>query len=174
MRNEVRRLLLVRLQQSLGADILAKQAKERIESRGADVGGYAELWANRAKPLKVKTGKNKYRLIEHYRKGGTPLRDTGNLFNQLKGRIQGIADGVRMHLSAPLYAVFHQHGFRTTGPNFIPFTRGAARRDAKAINRREFVVARRGVTVPARPIFAMPLAARKEVARTIARALGAR
>jgi hypothetical protein len=68
---------------------------------------------------------------------------------------------VKLILKGPLHALFHQHGFKTSGPNRIPFTRRAVRGDAKG--KREALYAKKGVTVPARPIFAMPIEARREV-----------
>ena len=190
------------LLQRLGQDganlglVLVMQAKKRIRTKGADVGGYARLWADTAK-LKVwkGRGKNKKQVeIPHYRAGGTPLADTGNLLQSLNGTTKAIQNGVRLFLRGPLYAVFQHHGFTTKGPNIIPFTRAAARGGAKtAINqiefdidgkarkkqeaakkRGEFGYAKHGVTVPARPILAMPSSAKREVARAIARSLGAR
>lgn len=172
MREGVRQILLKRLQSADVSRILVKQAQARIKSRGSDVGGYASLWADKAK---IRVGKGKrQREISHYRAGGTPLYDTGNLFRSLTSKMAVIGDGVRLTLLAPLYGVYQHHGFTTSGPNFIPFTRGAARQDAKALKRHEFAWARNGVKVPARPILAMTNTARAEVARTIARALGAR
>ena len=178
MRPQARQILMRRLMTSgvSIAQILVKQAQKRIKDKGSDVGGYADLWANRVGPIKVpvRKGSKKTKDVYHYRKGGTPLYDTGNLFRSMASRTELLTDGVRLILTAPLYALFHQHGFKTTGPNFIPFTRGAVRRDPAALAKREFVVARHGVTVPKRPIMAMPETSRREVARTIARALGAR
>jgi hypothetical protein len=190
------------LLQRLGQDganlglVLVMQAKKRIRTKGADVGGYARLWADTAK-LKVwkGRGKNKKQVeIPHYRAGGTPLADTGNLLQSLNGTTKAIQNGVRLFLRGPLYAVFQHHGFKTSGGNVIPFTRAAARGGARkwikqlqgdaktkaegkqkqAMERKEFMYAKNGVTVPARPIFAMPPAAKAELARAIARALGAR
>ena len=170
---------LLRRLGSKGANValvLVMQAKRRIRTRGADVGGYARLWADTA-TIKVWKGRGKNRKqvdLPHYRAGGTPLADTGNLLQSLNGTIQHIPNGVRLFLRGPLYAVFQHHGFKTSGGNFIPFTRGAVRRDAKALQKGEYFYAKSGVTVPARPIFAMPPEAKAEVARAIARALGAR
>jgi phage gpG-like protein len=162
--------LLRRLAASKVARILVKQAQRRIRERGRDIGGYAALWADTAR-LKIGKGK-KARFIDHYRKGGVPLYDTGDLFRSLTAEQTVIPDGVKLTLKGPLHAMYHQHGFKTSGPNRIPFTRRAARGDAKG--KGEALYAKRGVTVPARPIFAMPIEARREVARAIARALGAR
>jgi hypothetical protein len=170
---------LVRRLGSKGANValvLVKQAKQRIRTRGADVGGYARLWADTA-IIKVWKGRGKNRKqvdLPHYRAGGVPLADTGNLLQSLNGTIQEIPNGVRLFLRGPLYAVFQHHGFKTSGGNFIPFTRGAVRRDPKAMKAKEYLYAKSGVTVPARPIFAMPSTAKAELARAIARALGAR
>lgn len=172
MQANIRAILLKRLQEADISRILVKQAQARIRSSGSDVGGYAALWADTAK---IVVGKGKRRReISHYRAGGTPLYDTGNLFRSLSSTMTAIGEGVRLTLLAPLYGVYQHHGFSTSGPNFIPFTRGAVRRDPKALKRHEYAWAKNGVTVPARPIFAMPSTARAEVARTIARALGAR
>ena len=166
----LRDTLLARLAASKVARILVKQAQRRIREKGRDVGGYAALWADTAQ-LKVGKGK-RARFIDHYRKGGTPLYDTGELFRGLTATQEAVPGGVKLILQGPLHAVFHQHGFKTSGPNRIPFTRRAARGDVKG--KREALYAKKGVTVPARPIFAMPIEARREVARAIARALGAR
>jgi len=172
MQAQVRNILLKRLQEADVSRILVKQAQARIKSRGSDVGGYAALWADSAK---ITVGKGKRRReISHYRAGGTPLYDTGNLFRSLTSKMTAIGDGVRLTLLAPLYGLYQHHGFTTSGPNFIPFTRAAVRRDSKALKRHEYAYAKSGVTVPARPILAMTNTARAEVARTIARALGAR
>lgn len=181
----LRKMLIRKLQSAEVAQILVAQAQRRIESKGQDVGGYAPLWADKAKLLiRTKKGgkRNKrgvrkgetYEMIRHYRAGGTPLYDTGKLFISMRAKTQSIANGIRMILQVPLYGIFQHHGFETSGPNFIPFTKGARRGQKAALKRREFVIAKEGVTVPARPIFAMPTTARTEVARAIARAMGAR
>jgi hypothetical protein len=190
---DIRALLLKRLQGSEVARVLVKQAQARIKARGSDVGGYAPLWADTAKII---IGKGKRRREQaHYRKGGVPLYDTGDTFRSLTATTAAVANGVRMTLQGSIIAAMHQTGFRTSGPNFIPFTRKAAKQwveqdEAKRragtkrkskpsnatypISKPAGLVAGKGVTVPARPIFAMPETARREVARAIARALGAR
>jgi len=165
---DLRAELMRRLAASNVARILVKQSQRRIRERGRDIGGYAALWADTA-TMKVKR-RGRTVEIDHYRKGGVPLYDTGELFRSLTAEQQPMQDGVRLTLKGPLHAMFHQHGFKTSGPNRIPFTRAGVRGDRRA----PALYAKRGVTVPARPIFAMPSEARREVARTIARALGAR
>lgn len=190
---DIRALLLKRLQGSEVARILVKQAQARIKGRGSDVGGYAPLWADTAK-ITIGKGKRK-REVPHYRRGGTPLYDTGETFRSLTATTEAVGNGVRMTLQGSMIAAMHQQGFRTSGPNFIPFTRKAAKQwvvedeaKRKAGTKRKGkpsnaiypiasplgLVAGKGVTVPARPIFAMPQTAKREVSRAIARALGAR
>jgi hypothetical protein len=172
IRNSVYKMLLERLHGSNIGLVLEMQAKRRIEESGKDIGGYAKLWADTAK-LTVKT-KRGYVVKYHYRAGGTPLYDTGNLYRSLIGKTENTTRGLKLTLEGSMIALLQHSGFKTSGPNFIPFTQGALRRDKAALKNREFVIARKGVTVPARPIFAMPSSAKKELVRNIAIALGAR
>lgn len=162
--------LLAKLQNSNVGLILKKQAQKRIRDRGADIGGYAPLWADSAR-LNVGT-KKKPKFIDHYRKGGVPLYDTGELFRSLSAKTVIIADGIRLILIGSAIAVAQSKGFRKIGAVTIPFTRRAVRGDPKGA--RENLRVRNGVTVPARPIFAMPETAKKELVRAIARAMGTR
>lgn len=186
---ELRRLLIKRLQATKVADILAVVAKNRITNRGSDIGGYADLWANRARieVTKKKRGKTIKTVIPHYRAGGTPLYDTGNLFNSLNGVTRPISEGAELVLQGSMIALLQSKGFSTKGPNWIPFSRRAMKQRAtmqksgKARASRSFVtsnpdglVVARGVTVPARPLFKWPSSARRQVARAIARAMKAR
>lgn len=167
----VKKQLLALLQQSDVGMILMKQAKERILSRGADIGGYAALWADTAK-LNVGT-KAKPKMIDHYRKGGVPLFDTGeNIFNSLTATTEVTANGVRLTLVGSAIAAMQSKGFKRTGNVTIPFTRRAVRGDKKGEN--ENLRVKGGITVPARPIFAMPKSSVKEIAVVIAQSLGAR
>jgi hypothetical protein len=187
--NFVRKEILRRLQASQVATILVEQAQNRILNSGADIGGYAPLWANNAK-IKVRKG-NKMVKVPHYRAGGTPLYDTGSMFQSLHAKLDSITDGVRMTLLGSAIAVLQHRGFSTTGPNYIPFDRAGVRgewKDSKkkkkkkkksrggsyVINDPPGLVVAKGVTVPSRPILAMPSSAKQEVAIAIAHALGAR
>ena len=186
----LRDILLKRLQGGGGAGsvagILAKQAAERIRSGGSDIGGYAPLWANTAR---IMVGKGKRRReITHYRKGGSPLRDTGRLLQSLNSRLEATGNGCLLILRAINYAILQPKGFPTSGPNFIPFTRKAIKEHAASkrpkpkrratstypVSKPDGLVVGKGVTVPARPILVMTPKAKREVARTIARALGAK
>lgn len=162
--------LLKKLRQSNIALVLVKQAQKRIRERGKDIGGYAPLWADTAR-LNVGT-KKKPKFIDHYRKGGTPLYDTGDLSRSLTAKTEAISNGVRLRLIGSWIAEIQSRGFKVSGSLRIPFTRRAVRGDPKGA--RENMWTKNGITVPARPVFAMPDSAKKELARTIARALGVR
>lgn len=94
--------------------LLATQAKERIENRGDSEHRYPELWNH----------------PKSYRKGGTPLNRDGGLFNSLTGKIEALpGGGVFLSLVVPSafkHALAHQTGFETKGPNFIPLTQRAS------------------------------------------------
>ena len=157
----VRDQLLQRLQAAHISEILVKQAKERILSRGADIGGYAKLWADTA-TLNIGTEK-KPKWIDHYRKGGTPLYDTGELFNSLNSKTTITKNGVSLQMFGSDTALMQHTGFKVKGPVRVPF-KDKGKHFATLIN---------GATIPARPIFALPTSAKKEIARAIADALGA-
>jgi phage gpG-like protein len=187
IRKKLRKQVLDALQRAEIGEILVIQAQTRLETKGRDVGGYAPLWADSAKILiRTKKGRKRsrkkgggrvgevYEMQSHYRKGGKPLMDTMQLFSSMSSRTERMYNGLRIFLRLPLYGIYQHYGFTTKGPNFIPFTRGAVRRQKSALKRGEYVYAKNGVTVPARPILAMPSERRKEIVRGIAWALGAR
>lgn len=158
-----RRLLSSGLEQ-----VLVEQALDRIDQRGDSEHRYPELWATR-----VGLG---------YRQGGEPLSDRGG--SGLKGSLGGVTEstdtGVRIRLTTnERYALFHQSGFTTSGPNFIPLTRKAARDHRPGGNPREegleygvdYVMAWKGVTVPQRKIFNMPPENRRDLADAVVAAL---
>ena len=67
-----------------------------------------------------------------YRQGGQPLLDTRtHIYNQLTSRCEVAGDIVRLILLGPLMALWHQDGFKTKGPNFIPLTLKARRNAAQ-------------------------------------------
>lgn len=187
--DELRKAIIKRLQQANVGQVLASIAQNRIQTKGADIGGYAELWANKARieVTRKKRGKVIKEEIKHYRAGGTPLYDTGNLFRSLRGVTTPTSDGVALTLQGSLIAVLQNKGFKTSGPNWIPFSRKAIKQQAargqksKGRSRSNFVtsnpdglVVARGVTVPARPLFAWPASAERTLARALARAMHAR
>lgn len=95
-----------------------------------------------------------------YRDGGQPLRDTGNLVRNLGARTARIgATRLEITLTGPFYGIFHEFGFTTKKANYIPLTKKGRREHAKGANPeneglvrgKDYFIARRGVTVPARP-----------------------
>ncbi len=89
--------------------ILPKQAKRRIANHGDSEHRYPDLWDH----------------PKSFRKGGEPLSDTGSLFNALTGKIELDGNKIKITLVVPAsfkYALYHQSGFSTKGPNFIPLT----------------------------------------------------
>lgn len=151
--------------------------------RGRDIGGYQPLWADTA-TIKV-DGK----IVRHYRRGGVPLYDTGELFRSLSSKQRRTAGGVRLTLLGSLIALWQHMGFVSRAPNWIPFTRAGVRATRKRKRKKPFgwgrggsytssdppgLVLDRMVTIPPRPIFAMPASALQGVARAVARALGSK
>jgi phage gpG-like protein len=96
---------------------------------------------------------------ESYRTGGKPLRDTGQMMREVNAKGQTGGNGVSIIMYGPLHAIFHELGFETQGPNFIPLTKKGKRTHATGRNPTEeglvrgkdFTMAWRGVTVPKRP-----------------------
>lgn len=149
--------------------LLVSQAKRRIRARGDSLTRYPDLWDGGGKS---------------YRAGGVPLRDTGRMVNGLHSDTQESDSGATVRLLASdFHAIYHQTGYKTTGPNFIPLTLAAKRnytifkaittrykgaskaekvkmraelKDAGFIEGETYIMAWGGVTVPARPIFNLP------------------
>lgn len=185
---KLRAELIKRLRQSQAAMVLSMIAQQRIKARGSDIGGYPALWADTAR-IKVRRKKGKKTVVTeigHYRAGGTPLYDTGDLFRSLHGVTQSSPNGARMILRGSMVALLQSKGFKTTGPNWIPFTRAAIKthaakgkkgkkraRGTYPTSNPDGLVVGKGVTVPPRPLFAFPPSAKQTVARAVAQALGA-
>lgn len=91
-----------------------------------------------------------------------PLRATGDLQRSFEIPESHIEEGrlVLSIASASAIASFHQEGFSTTGPNYIPITRkgrllhrpGANPKDEGLVQGVDYIIAFNGVTVPARPM----------------------
>jgi phage gpG-like protein len=103
-----------------------------------------------------------------YRAGEQPLRDTGRLMASLAGTAAVKDKGtVRVTLRGEAYGAYHEHGFRTSGPNFIPLTLKGRRKEAGLQYGKDFTVAKKGVTVPARPFLVPTDDELREIAVTI-------
>lgn len=150
------------------AAVLVTQARRRVANKGDSTHRYPDLWATR-------TGLG-------FRAHGEPLRDRGQLLAALSAQAAPINDGVSLRLldgTPDHYGVYHQHGFETKGPNFIPLTLKARRihrkgNDPKAeglVRGKDYIMAWHGVTVPQRKLFNMPPEDLREIRWAIAAAL---
>ena len=113
---------------------------------------------------------------ESYRAGGQPLRDTGNLQRSITARAAKVAPTrLQVTLAGALYGIFHERGFSTEGPNFIPLTRKGKRNHATGRNPnkeglvrgKDFTMAWNGVTVPKRPFLVPTNTEWSAIGRTI-------
>lgn len=100
-----------------------------------------------------------------FRRGGEPLRDTGELFASFDFSVQPMPKGGTMRIGSPLErAAFHQTGFTTTGPNYIPLTQKARKGwNPKLIRGHDYIIMAKGVTVPARPMVRLTSQNRKDI-----------
>ncbi len=129
--------------------LLVSEAKRNIDkSIEADGEPMAPLWADG--------------VPGHYRSGGKPLLDTRNtIYNRLHGKTQVEGRKARFILRGPLVAIYHNSGFETKGPNFIPLTRKARREHVpgadpaseKLVEGKDYIMAWAGVKVPRRRFF---------------------
>ena len=133
----------------LGQEIaseMADQITETFRNSGQPGEPWMPLWADNVEG--------------HYRSGGKPLSDTGELaasFQRPAVSIQGNVLTVTM-LSSADYARWHQDGYSTDGPNYIPITyKGKTQHVAGADPKKEgliqgvdYVMAWNGVDVPQR------------------------
>ncbi len=169
------------------AQIVAGAMKDHIdESQGRGASGASvphqplknltsEVWTfKKPKGAKVvatrKVGtRTEYRIrVDGYRNGGHPLRDTGQMYREMNAGGVATSAGMRITLRGPRHALYQDRGFSTKRTNFIPLTLAAKRghgtgNDPRAegfAEGRDYLLARRGVTVPSRP-FLLPT--RKEM-----------
>ena len=139
------------LMERLGAELAVLQM-EQVNAAFKRSGQPTVSWP----PIKAATNPLSYRF------GGSPLQDTGLLAASWFNKDLEVTDtSVKSRVtSSQFYAVYHQHGFRTKGPNFIPLTLKARRGHQPGANPkteglaegRDYVTAWKGVTVPARPM----------------------
>lgn len=97
-----------------------------------------------------------------YRRGGQALRDNGQLMGSFYSKPRQIFDtyAVVTLESSAFYAAYHQNGFKTKGPNFIPLTTEARTLHSLGADPEkeglqegiDYIMAWHGVTVPARPM----------------------
>jgi phage gpG-like protein len=113
---------------------------------------------------------------ESYRAGGQPLRDTGNLQRSITAKAALVGPTrVEVTLAGALYGIFHELGFSTSGPNFIPLTRKGKREHATGRNPyaegltrgKDFIMAWNGVEVQKRPFLVPTNTEWAEIGRSI-------
>lgn len=154
--------VVARIEASQPHELLVLQAQRRMEAGGDSEHTYPDLWDP---PFPSRR-----------RKGDKPLLDTGRLSRALSGRTEVSADGgtISSTLTSLLYGAYHQSGFETEGPNFIPLTNkalfhvtGANPVDEGLVRGVDFIMAWQGVKVPQRKIFNMPAEDREEIRETM-------
>ena len=145
---------------------LRSQAVARIKAGRDSTHTYPELWANK--------------VPGHYRAGGRPLQGNGHLMAGLHSETVARSNGISVTLlDGSGYGVYHQHGFKTNGPNYIPLTLKGARRHVNGRNPEEeglvegkdYFIAWNGVDVPQRKIFNMPPENRQELGKAVVNAI---
>jgi len=98
-----------------------------------------------------------------YRDGGQPLRDTGSLARSLGASATNSGSKIKLAMHGNRYGLYQDRGFKTNGPNYIPLTKKGKRGHGTGQNPnkegltrgKDFAMAWKGVTVPARP-FILP------------------
>lgn len=125
-----------------------EQVSDAFRNSGQPILKWPRLWADQ--------------VPGSHRSGGQPLRDTGTLeasFGVPQTEASELTATSTITSGVP-YAAFHQTGFQTKGPNFIPLSRRAQRLHRPGANPKDeglalgidYVMAWKGVTVPARPM----------------------
>jgi hypothetical protein len=153
-----------RLERARLDQALVSFAKRRMDNAGDSRHAYPDLWDHPGS----------------FRRGGQPLLDTRtHIYNRLSGETRRDRRKVSIVLRGPLIAAYHQHGFRTRGPNYIPLSLKGRRSHQKGVNPEEeglvrgvdFVMAWKGVTVPQRKVFNTPPEDVADLKDTIAAAM---
>lgn len=201
------------------AKVIQAAAQRHIAESEGRKGPFKEL--KRLHGLYVKRTLNSKKLGERqmmamqagFRNGGVPLRNTGRGMNSLRGKCLLDGKNLRIRIRGERYMAYHEHGFTTRGPNFIPLTKKGARLGSKAaaikakhrrdgedagdeplhrivdlamglgarvetaeiydrlVYGKDYIMAWRGVTVPARPFMAPTRPDLRTFGRTTAAAL---
>ena len=113
---------------------------------------------------------------QSYRAGGQPLRDTGNLMRNIGARATKIGPTkIEVVLTGPIYGIYHERGFSTSGPNYIPMSLKGKRKHSTGNDPakeglqfgKDYIMAWGGVTVPARPFLVPTSKEWSDIGRTI-------
>lgn len=128
-----------------------KATRERVVSKPVKRGG---------KTVTVKQKVVEYLVEgESYRAGGKPLRDQGDMMRKMDARSEVKGGKIEIIMFGLLHAIFHEKGFETSGPNFIPLSKKARKKHATGgipskeglTKGKDYLMAWNGVKVPARP-----------------------
>tara|TARA_R100001126_G_C4814672_1_gene143652 strand:- start:50 stop:607 length:558 start_codon:yes stop_codon:yes gene_type:complete len=147
-------------------NVLRSQAVARMKAGRDSTHTYPDLWANE--------------VPGHYRAGGQPLQNTGRLMAALHSSTETRSGGVSVSLlDGTGYGVYHQSGFKTDGPNYIPLSLKGARQHVNGRNPEEeglvegkdYIIAWNGVDVPQRKIYNMPPENKKELGEAVVNAI---
>ena len=142
---------------------VAAQQKEQVNEAFVRGGQPGQPWKSLKSIFGTRTTKTGRKVVTpSYRNNGQPLRNTSVLKESFFSRIRKISgDKIITEIGTPLaYAIGQQLGMKTKGPNFIPLNRKAVRTHAKGMNPKDeglvlgkdYIMAWKGVNVPARPM----------------------
>lgn len=143
-----------------------KRMRGSYETRSKPKG--ATVLGHRTVTVTDKNGKSRnvkmYRVEqEGYRNGGHPLRDTSAMYRSLGASGSSQGGVMKIKMQGMRYGLYQDRGIKTRGPNYIPLTKKGKRGhgtgnnpDKEGLTRgKDYMMAWRGVTVPARP-FILP------------------
>ena len=142
---------------------VAAQQKEQVNEAFVRGGQPGQPWKSLKSIFGTRTTKTGRKVVTpSYRNNGQPLRNKSVLKKSFFSRIRKISgDKIITEIGTPLpYAIGQQLGMKTKGPNFIPLNRKAVRTHAKRTNPKDeglvlgkdYIMAWKGVNVPARPM----------------------
>ena len=142
---------------------VAAQQKEQVNEAFVRGGQPGQPWKSLKSIFGTRTTKTGRKVVTpSYRNNGQPLRNKSVLKKSFFSRIRKISgDKIITEIGTPLpYAIGQQLGMKTKGPNFIPLNRKAVRTHAKGMNPKDeglvlgkdYIMAWKGVNVPARPM----------------------
>lgn len=146
------------MREGMGALAVGWMRRHLYDGKGAD-GEFQPLKEMQSRRV---TKRGKETVKPWYRNSGKPLVGTGALARSLDSRVVPSPGGLTIELWGLPYGGYHDSGFSTNGPNYIPLTRKGSRGHATGANpskeglRRgwDYLLAMDGVTVPARPFLA--------------------
>lgn len=141
---------------------LTKRAKRRVK-----------MAKDHARNLPGRYGVNPtFRGGDGTREAGKPLLDTGQLRNSIRYEVIETPRGAIARTGSPeKRLLWHQFGFKTKGPNYIPITREARKGwRPDLVPDMDYIIARNGVTVPPRPTIRFTVRDVQDIQETVVNA----